>query len=207
MTDATSVVSAQQCAAAVPAQALGNPASQPPRGSLTVADLVTLYVRAYKGRDGARLHYLHRWVEQIGARRIDELDEDLVAGALQHFAQTPAMRFLGRDKATGAPRWKDLGLLSPASLNRLRSTLSALLRFAKDRRLAPKGWTNPVLEVKALREDNKRIRFLAPGELGALLAACKASSCSKLYLLVAHGPLDRRSPRRAPGPAPRRRRP
>jgi len=160
------------------------PAPLPVRESLTVAELATLYAVAFAGRDQSRLHYLTRWEELIGERRIEEIDADLVDDCLQRFATTRGRRFLGRDRATGEARWKQLGLPSPATLNRLRSSLSALLRFGKKRRLTPKGWTNPVLEVEALREPRGRTRFLSETERDRLLAASKASACGKLHLLV-----------------------
>jgi len=167
-----------------PPQILGNPPSQSARGSLTISELQVLYVGGFKGRDRSRLHYLARWAQVIGHLRLDQVDDDVVADALHAFQNAPAMRFLGRDKITGIPRWKELGHPSPATLNRMRSSLSALFRFAKIRRLAPKGWVNPVLEVPALPEDNERRRFLSTTERERLLAACKASGCAKLYLLV-----------------------
>jgi len=181
MTDAASDVPVLPV---VPADPVRIPAPPSARTLPTVSELTALYVGAYAGRDQSRLQTLRRWSAAIGHLRIDQLDADLVADALQTFAMTPARRFLGRDKATGVARYKDLGQLGPASLNRLRSALSALLRFAKRRRLTPKGWVNPVLEVEALPEDNARIRFLSPDERERLLVACRASSCAKLYLLV-----------------------
>src|SRR5438477_289526 len=81
-----------------------------------------------------RAQYLSQWCECIGERRALEIDADLVADALAHFALEPARRFLGRDKATGRPRWKLMGPRKPASINRLKSALSALFTWAKDRR-------------------------------------------------------------------------
>ncbi|MCA3220135.1 MAG: site-specific integrase [Burkholderiales bacterium] len=154
------------------------------RDALTVADLVDLYMAAYKGRDASRGHYLLQWCQLLGDRRAHALTADDVDAGMAHFAATPAQRFLGRDKATGAPRWKVLGPRSPATLNRLRSALSALLRYAKRQRWLPRGWVNPVLEVEALPEHNARTRFLTDAERERLLRACKLSALRKLHLLV-----------------------
>ena len=66
----------------------------------------------------------------------------------------------------------------------MRSTLSALLKYAKRRRFLPRGWSNPVLDVEAQREDNARVRFLTDAERERLLTACRLSTWGKLYLLV-----------------------
>lgn len=154
------------------------------RDALTVADLVDLYMAAYRGRDASRGHYLLQWTELLGPRRVRDLDADAIDAALGVFATQPARRFLGRDKATGAARFKDLGPRKPATLNRLRSALSALLRHAKRQRWLPRGWVNPVLEVEAQPEHNARTRFLTDAERERLLRACRLSALKKLHLLV-----------------------
>lgn len=169
---------------AAPAASPGNPAPLAPRGSLTLAEAADLYVGAWRGRDSSRVHYLAQWVHLIGQTRLADIDEDTVADGLAHFARCPSMRYLGRDKATGTLRWKSMGMRSPATLNRMRSSLSAVLGFAKRQRLMPKGWVNPVLQVEALPENNARTRFLSTEERSRLLAACKAATAPKLLLLV-----------------------
>lgn len=154
------------------------------RDTLTVADLADLYLAAYRGRDASRAHYLRQWCALLGSVRVRELDPDAIADALHAFATQPAQRFLGRDKTTGEARWKNLGLRSPATLNRLRSALSALLRYAKRQRWLPRGWQNPVLDVEALREDNARTRFLSDAERERLLRVAKLSAWPKLHLLI-----------------------
>jgi integrase len=154
------------------------------RDTLTVAELVDLYLARYAGRDASRVHYLQQWCALIGEQRVATLDADTIALALAAFAAQPARRYLGRDKTTGQARWKDLGLRSPATLNRLRSSLSAALRYGKRQRWTPKGWLNPVLEVEAQREDNARTRFLSDSERERLLRVVRLSAWPKLHLLV-----------------------
>jgi integrase len=154
------------------------------RESLTVAQLADLYVAAYRGRDSSRLHYLAEWVARLGPQPVRALDADLIADHLEAWYAEPARRFLGRDFDTGEPRWKALGPRKPASYNRMRSALSALLRHAKRQRFLPRGWANPVLDVEAQREDNARIRFLTDAERERLLTAARLSTWGKLHLLV-----------------------
>jgi integrase len=139
---------------------------------------------AYRGRDSSRLHYLSDWVERLGDVPVRDLDADLIADTLDAWHAEPGRRFLGRDPKTGVPRWKELGHRSAASYNRMRSTLSALLKFAKRQRYLPRGWTNPVLDVESQRENNARVRFLTDPERERLLTACRLSTWPKLYLLV-----------------------
>ena len=154
------------------------------REALTVAELADLYMAAYKGRDRSRVHYLHEWTALLGAHRVHDLDADLVADNLSAWAAQPGRRFLGRDPVTKEPRWKDLGPRSAASVNRMRSALSALLRYAKRCRYTPRGWRNPVLDVEAERENNARTRFLTDAERERLLRVAKLSKWNKLHLLV-----------------------
>jgi integrase len=154
------------------------------RDTLTVAQLADLYVAAYKGRDSSRLHYLSEWVARLATTRVRALDADLIADHLDAWYAEPARRFLGRDRDTGEPRWKSLGPRKAASYNRMRSTLSALLKYAKRQRFLPRGWSNPVLDVEAQREDNARVRFLTDAERERLLTAARLSTWGKLHLLV-----------------------
>lgn len=154
------------------------------RDTLTVAELADLYMAAFRGRDRSRAHYLAQWCALLGERPVQTLDADTIAEALAAFARAPAQRYLGRDPSTNQPRWKVLGPRSAATLNRLRSALSALLRFAKRQRLLPRGWVNPVLEIEALRENNARTRFLSEPERERLLRVARLSKWPKLHLLV-----------------------
>ena len=60
------------------------------RASLTLRDVAELYFAAYQGRDASRRLYLQQWCEQLGDRRLAEIDADLVADTLTHFGREPA---------------------------------------------------------------------------------------------------------------------
>lgn len=164
------------------ATALPSPRSQ--NRDLDLRTLADAYLAAYDGRDHSRHHYLSQWLDKFGDRKLSELDADVIEDALDEFARTPALRYLGRDKATGEPIWKPLGLRRPATINRMKSSLSALLTWARRRRLAPRGWVNPCREIPASRENNARTRFLSPDERERLLKMAKVSSWPRLHLLI-----------------------
>ena len=153
----------------------------------TVSALTDAYLAAYAGRDHSRERYLREWVEIIGARRLSELDADVVGDALQVLADKPAMRFVGYGAADGKPIYKTLGKRSPATCNRIRAALGSLLTWAMRTRRAPRGFSNPVRDTEAQRENNARTRFLSPAERDRLLKVARVSNWSRLYLFVLLG--------------------
>jgi integrase len=173
-------------APAVPSADGGRPSQAAPNRDFTLRELADAYMASYRGRDASRVHYLGQWCEQLGERVARTIDADQVADTLAHFQRTPARRFLGRDKATGAPRWKILGPLSVASLNRLKSALSALFTWAKDRcrRLLPSTWPNPCRDIPSEKENNARVRFLSADERERLLKIARVSAWPKLHALI-----------------------
>lgn len=95
------------------------------------------------------------------------------------------------DLTTGIYSAKGEKLETPKSRStnttlRYRSVLSSLFLFAmgKKRRYIKK---NPVDGTEVTATPNKIVRYLSDGEREALLTACKASSWTKLYLLVLLG--------------------
>lgn len=150
----------------------------------TLRHLADAYMAGYAGRDPGRTHHLIEWCKLIGECRVSELDADRVADTLDYFARTPARRYLGRDKATGAARWKNLGTRTPATLNRYKCSLSAVFTWAKRKRLLPRGWANPCREIATERENNTHVRFLSSDERDRLLKVCRVSAWPKLTLLV-----------------------
>ena len=116
-----------------------------------------------------------------------ELTDDAVFGALELLSARHGRYFAGKDadgrailKAKGKP-------LSPATVNRYQAALSALLTWAQRRRIAPKGWSNPCQHLELKPERNEVVRFLSDSERSSLLAACRASTWPRLYLLVLMG--------------------
>jgi integrase len=154
--------------------------------AFTVRELADAYMASYRGRDRSRAYNLAQWCALIGDKIAVEVDADCVADHLERFRCEPARRYLGRKRDTGEPRWKELGHRKAATLNRLKSALSALFAWAKDRRrrLLPATWPNPCRDIPAEREDNARVRFLCTEERDRLLKATRVSAWPRLHLLV-----------------------
>jgi integrase len=100
--------------------------------------------------------------------RVDGHD---LADALDRIARTPARTFPGRD-AGGEPVVVDRGVRTAATLNRYRTSIGAVLTWAKRRRLMPRGWTGPARDVPCEREGRPRAvrvrgRAHAPARGGA----------------------------------------
>lgn len=155
----------------------------PSRQRLTVRELADAYMAAYAGRDATRAPVLARWTSYLGDEIASELDADVIHNVLDDIAATPVMKYLGKHE-DGTPRYKECGLPKPATINRAKVVLSALLTWAQQRRMMPRGWTNPCREIPGLPTNNARTRFLSDDERRRLLALCRASTWPRLYLLV-----------------------
>lgn len=154
------------------------------RGNLTVGELIDGYLVGYDGRDSSRSQRLAFWRTELGQVRLHDLDSDMIAESLLKLKRTEKRRFVGRD-ADGKPVTAPAGRRSPATINRFRMALSAVLTWARHERLTPKGaWVNPCRDVRSETENNLRTRFLSPDERERLLKACRVSSWPKLYLYV-----------------------
>ena len=71
--------------------------------------------------------------------------------------------------------------LSNATKNRYKAVISVIFSYAVRRY----GLTyNPVQNIRSMRENNHRVRYLSDNERKRLYEACRASKWTKLYLLV-----------------------
>lgn len=152
--------------------------------SVTLAQLIDLYMADYSGRDDTRAQRLAWWRGQLGAMTLADISDDHVAAALDHLAANPPRYFAGKD-ADGRPIMRaKRAKLAPATVNRYSAALASVLTWAVRRRIAPKGWVHPCRAVQRRPEQNEKTRFLTREERERLLAACRASKWPRLYLLV-----------------------
>ena len=157
----------------------------PNRANLTlgVGELAEVYMAAWSGRDPSRPYAVAWWVRQLGDRRILELDANTIADVLDRYAAEPVTKYVGKDKA-GEKRLRTFGRRAPATVNRQRSVLSAMLTFAKRKRFTPRDWRNPVHDIPAEAALNGRVRFLSAEERGRLLKICRMNAWPRMYLFV-----------------------
>ena len=152
--------------------------------TITVGDLIDLYMAQYAGRDDTRAQRLAWWQAKVADLTLETISDDHVHAALEHLADNPPRYFAGRD-ADGKPVMKaKRKKLAPATVNRYSAALASVLTWAIRKRIAPKGWVHPCRSVERRPENNEKTRFLSRDERDRLLAACKASKWPRLYVLV-----------------------
>ncbi len=151
--------------------------------SAAAIDLNTLadqYLKQWNGKDTSRAARIAWWVDRIGMNALIDIDPPLIRDHLKEYADGKAKRGNGRGKSkkntaeTNRPR-------APATVNRMKAAISALLKFAMEEGHLQ---ANPAHQVAQKTERNQRERYLSDDERKALLVACRTSEWGKLYLLV-----------------------
>jgi len=154
------------------------------RSSLTLRELVDAFMIAYTGRDPYMAPRLLWWIERLGGDRlafsITDEDVDALMGEL---ASEPARRFMGVD-ADGNPIFKTLGLRTGSTVNRYLACLASLYKWAKQRRISPRGFVSPTRGVDRFPEQPGRVRYLSDEERERLLAVAKTAAWPKFHALV-----------------------
>ncbi|MFC3123513.1 tyrosine-type recombinase/integrase [Pseudoroseomonas globiformis] len=141
----------------------------------TLAEAIASYrtERLPELRDQATTQiHLAWWCRRLGTKRLRDLSLMAISDALAELARQPKT-----PRSTGQlPE-----LRSPATINRYKATLSAVLHWAQQR-----GWIagNPARLVAMRAENNERARFLTGEERVALLISCKQSASAALYPAV-----------------------
>ena len=153
-------------------------------GSVTLHSLIDAYMAVYAGQDGSRLQRLSFWVAKVGSLSIGELTDDHVFYALEDLEKQRGRYWAGKDADGNVIYKAKRKPLSPATINRYAAALGAVLSWSIKKRLAPRNWDNPCKRIERREEDNEVVRFLSDAERVALMAACRASSWKKLYMLV-----------------------
>jgi integrase len=154
---------------------------------LTLGELADGFIASYSGRDPAVVSRLGYWCDHFGAARDPwTITSDDVEDALADLAANGQRQiYLGRDRESGARKFKASDkAMAPATLNRYLTTLGSLYKFAKKRRLSPRGFVSPTRGVERQPEHNAIVRFLTDKERERLLACARVSTWSRLYLLV-----------------------
>ena len=143
---------------------------------LTLAKLADEYVTQWSGKDPNQLIRTDWWVNRMGHYKLVDITTSLVREQLNALAEEQCRRGDGLGKTRVLDRNP-----SPATLNRYRSVLSSIFKYA-----VGEGYvaSNPVTKIPAKTLNNKIVRYLSNSERQNLLAACQQSSWKPLYRLV-----------------------
>ena len=183
--DTTQANTGQGAPAEVTSRTFANRPHAAPR-AFTLGQIIDAFMAGYAGHSrsiGSRLAW---WLQTLGDRPAAEITHDDVADALAELSIARGRTYLGRDPQTGERRFKSRrhAALAPATVNRFHSDLGSLYRWAKRRRLLPRGFVSPSRGIERLPVDNARVRYLDQAERDRLLKVCRVAPWSRLYLLV-----------------------
>ena len=153
-------------------------------GAISIAELIDLYMASYAGRDGTRLQRLTWWSAKVGNIALADIGDDDIHNALEQLSRRQATFFAGLDADGNGIFKSKKNCLAPATINRYAASLGAVLTWAMQRRIAPKGWVHPCRSIERKPENNAKVRFLDDVECTKLLEACGKSTWPKLTLLV-----------------------
>lgn len=151
--------------------------------SFNLSALADTFMAGYRGLDPYFSSRLHFFVEILGDKNACDIDADDVQDCLDVLTSRGKLHNRGGTKIGGELSQINKPL-APATINRYRTTLQAVLTWARKKRLMPKGWTNPVNDTERLGEDNARTRYLTTDEYERLLTMSRISCWNKLTALI-----------------------
>jgi integrase len=154
------------------ARAYGNRALR----NMTLAELIKERNKEYPSKDKSVISNLNWWKREYGSMRLLDIDRTVIREAMVKLKEGDATRGNGKGKSKSVGRKR-----APATLNRYKAALSSIFEYGRVTYDLPE---NPCRQIKALPENNARIRFLTENERKTLLTACRKSEWSGLYLLV-----------------------
>lgn len=152
--------------------------------TFTLKELADCYMACYQGGDRQQATRLAYFVHFLGNKLARDIDGDDIQDVLDALQRRGRVHNRGGATRAGIALVETHKPLKPASVNRYRTTIQALLTWGRKRRLMPKGWVNPVTETERLPEDNVRTRYLSENEYAKLLTASKASYWKMLHALI-----------------------
>jgi len=148
---------------------------------VTLSQLASIYLEQWQGKDLSVESKLNYWIAQLGNKYLPDITTDAIRQILNEYAKGSVLRYNGSRANTTPKIIKTDSPRKPATVNRMKASISAVFKFA-----IREGYvkTNPVSGVGNRAENNKRVRYLSEDERKRLLEAAKASNWAKMYLLV-----------------------
>ena len=135
----------------------------------TVAEIASVFLSLTPMRDPMIRPRLAFWVDRFGPKPLCELSPDDIDAALAELETVPGKN--GKCK-------------SGPTINRYRMALQSAIRFAKRKRLLPRGWISPLQDIPQHKENPGKLRFLTPEEEQRLMDAARLQSWVLLPLLI-----------------------
>lgn len=135
----------------------------------TVAEIASVYSSLTPKRDTVNKSRLMFWTERFGDKFLAELSPDDVDVALAELETQPG--------PTGKMR-------SGPTVNRYRMAMQSVIRFARQKRMLPRGWISPFADIAQHPENPGKVRFLTADEEGKLMDAARLQSWVLLPLLI-----------------------
>lgn len=135
----------------------------------TVAEIAAVFVSLTPMRDQMFKSRLSFWVDRYANKRLADLSPDDVDASLAELETVPSK--------TGK-------IKSGPTVNRYRMAMQSLIRFAKQKRLLPRGWVSPFADIPQHKENPGKVRFLTPEEEQRLMDAARLQSWVLLPLLI-----------------------
>ncbi|WP_119293480.1 tyrosine-type recombinase/integrase [Azohydromonas sediminis] len=148
---------------------------------MKVTHVIDAFVASYSGRDEALPARLDFWRDELGEHELVDVSAEMVEAAMDRLAARGQLRRgrapAGAQRCCGKP-------LSPSTLNRYRSALGSLVKFARQRRLVPRAWTSPLVGVEQLPENPGRMVYLTADQVERLIACARLARWRPLSVLI-----------------------
>lgn len=135
----------------------------------TVGQIAAVYQSLTPCRDSSQKNRISFWVDRIGDKPLADLSPDDVD------------RLLGELETEPGPTGR---LRSGPTINRFRMAMQSLIKFARQKRLLPRGWVSPFDHIPQHKENPGKLRFLTSEEEVRLMAAARLQSWPLLPLLI-----------------------
>lgn len=135
----------------------------------TVAEIAAVFLSLTPARDPMLKARLAFWTDRFGDRPLVELSPDDIDSALAELETAPNSK--GR-------------MRSGPTVNRYRMAMQSAIRFARQKRLLPRGWVSPFQDIPQHKENPGKVRFLSPEEEQRLMDAARLQGWVLLPLLI-----------------------